>query len=108
MKTGELWWVDLGKGIGREQNGFRPALIVSSDCFAELVETMTIVIPCTTRNRNWLNHVFMEGHTTLNRDTYAMTEQLKAISQERLIRKIGEANQETMDNVQAWINRWLG
>jgi mRNA interferase MazF len=107
MKTGELWWVDLGNGIGREQHGFRPSLIISSSTYEEIVDSMTVLLPCTTRNRVWPNHVPVRGSSTLGRETFAMTEQPRSVSRQRFIRMIGQADEATMTEVATWIGRWL-
>jgi mRNA interferase MazF len=107
MKTGELWWVDLGEGIGREQNSFRPALIISNSTYEEIVDSMIVLLPCTTRSRGWPNHVPIRGSSTLGRETFAMTEQPRSVSRQRLIRMIGQADETTMTEVGIWLNRWL-
>lgn len=107
MNAGELWWVDLGGGIGREQQGFRPALIISNSKYQEIVDSMIVLLPCTTRRRGWPNHVPIQGTLALGRNTFAMTEQLRSVARERLIRKVGQADETTMTEVGIWINRWL-
>lgn len=107
MNSGEIWWVDLGRGRGREQQGFRPALVVSGNYFNELADTLALVVPCTTRSRGWINQVPIEGDSGLGRATYAMTEQVRVISKERLVRRIGHVDQQTMIRVRTWITRWL-
>ncbi len=56
MQAGTLVWADFGTLIGREQGGRRPALVISSQAHAA-VTALVLVLPCTTRDRGWINHV---------------------------------------------------
>jgi mRNA interferase MazF len=107
MNPGEIWWIDLGRGVGREQSGPRPVLSISSMDYTDVVDSLAIVIPCTTKNRSWPNHIHLQGDLLIERDTFAMTEQIRTISRDRLIRPAGRVNSATMQQVGDWINRWL-
>ena len=107
MNPGEIWWVDFGIGVGREQNGPRPVLTISSHNYAEVVDSLAIVIPCTTKDRDWPNHIQLRGNVDIERKTFAMTEQIRTISRERFIRPAGLVDPETLNNVGVWVNRWL-
>ena len=106
MKPGELWWVDLGEGLGREQSGRRPALIVSSIDHAEIVDSLALCMPCSTRDRKWPNHVPVTGEIALERQTFAITEQMRTISRQRFTGFLGTADSRTMHQVAQWIRRW--
>jgi mRNA interferase MazF len=47
-RRGEVWLVDFGNPIGREQAGRRPAVVVSADRLNESLAGVVIVVPCTT------------------------------------------------------------
>ncbi len=107
MNPGEVWWVNLGTGTGREQSGVRPAMVISSSDYADIVNSLSIVLPCTTRDRDWPNHILLKGNLEIDRPTYAMTEQVKMISRERFLRPVGLVDTLTLREATAWVNRWL-
>lgn len=77
----QVWWVDFNPQMGREQAGRRPAIIVGSAFACNLPNHLAIVVPMTTRNRGLPFHPAVQlGDTT----GYAMTDQVKSISTERL------------------------
>ena len=54
-------WAELDPVRGREQAGRRPVLVVASDLYLEQADTLAIVIPATTVDRGWPNHVRLRG-----------------------------------------------
>jgi mRNA interferase MazF len=77
----QVWWVDFNPQLGREQAGRRPAIVVGSPLACSLPNGLAIVVPMTTRNRGLPFHPAVQlGETT----GYAMTDQIKSISAERL------------------------
>jgi mRNA interferase MazF len=107
LKTGELWFGDLGLGQGREQSGIRPLLIVSNRNYLSLITELLYVVPCTSRDRGWPNHIPVTGSLDLKRPTFALVEQFRVVSRSRLLRITGQADESTMTEVGVWINRWL-
>ncbi|WP_238165421.1 type II toxin-antitoxin system PemK/MazF family toxin [Kribbella caucasensis] len=77
----QVWWVDFNPQLGREQAGRRPAIVVGSSLACGLPNGLAIVVPMTTRNRGLPFHPAVQlGETT----GYAMTDQIKSISTQRL------------------------
>lgn len=105
MQAGTLVWADFGTPIGREQGGRRPALVISSEAHAA-VTALVLVLPCTTRDRGWINHVALDC-SALSDLTFAITEQPRAISHERVVGEIGEVSPETLDEAMSWVRRWI-
>ncbi len=103
MLPGEIFWIDFGVGRGREQSGIRPGVIVSSPAFAEAVDSLVHVVPATTRDRGWLNHVLLAGNTGLGTPSWAMTEQLRSVSRERVLRWVGAVDEETFDTIRMYL-----
>ena len=103
MLPGEVFWIDFGVGRGREQSGIRPGVIVSSSSFAEAVDSLVHVVPATTRDRGWPNHVVLAGNTGLTEASWAMTEQLRSISRERVLRWLGAVDEETFDTIRVYL-----
>ncbi|MFK4091092.1 type II toxin-antitoxin system PemK/MazF family toxin [Kribbella sp. NPDC020789] len=77
----QAWWVDFNPQIGREQAGRRPALVVGSPLACSLPNGLVIVLPMTTTDRGLpFQPAVQLGNTT----GYAMTDQIKSISVQRL------------------------
>ena len=91
-RRGEIWLVDFGVPVGREQAGRRPAVVVSADPLHESWAGIVIVVPCTTTRRGLPSHVELDPDSSgLDDITYAKCEEIKSISDERLIVRLGAA-----------------
>ncbi len=89
-RRGEIWLVDFGEPVGREQAGIRPALVVSDDALNEGPAGVVLVAPLTSVNRELPSQVEVEpGESGLNHPSYAMCEDVKSISEQRLIDRLG-------------------
>lgn len=109
MPRPELWpgdivWTDFA-ATGREQSGRRPALVVANRDYLDLVAELAIIVPLTTRERGWENHV--EVGAALPRRSWAMTEQVRTIDRRRIGGLIAGADDETMDAVRVWLVDFL-
>ena len=80
----ELWWADFDPQVGREQAGLRPAIVVGTAFACQLPNQLAFVVPCTTTDRQLPFHPQV---TSLERPTFAMCDQLKSVSLERLRRR---------------------
>jgi mRNA interferase MazF len=104
LKPGRVVWVDLEPVAGREQGGRRPLLVLSGSDYLEIVKTLVVGLPVTTVDRNWPNHVRLHGQTGLDRASWAMTEQPRTISRERIRSVAGSVTPATL----ALARRWVG
>ncbi len=100
LVPGSLAWAVLEPVIGREQGGRRPVLVVSSAGYLDAVRTLVIVLPITTTDRGWPNHIRVEGPSGLGRPSWVMTEQPRTLSRERLTSISGEVSSECLAAVQ--------
>ena len=107
LAPGRIAWVDLGQTVGREQAGRRPCIVIASADLLEAADSMAIVIPCTTTDRGWSNHVELTGPTGLSMPTFAVTEQPRAVSRERMARPIGSVDDACLTEVMRWVGAWL-
>ena len=94
-RRGEVWLVDFCDPVGREQSGSRPAVIVSADRLNESRAGVVIVVPTTTALRGLPSHVEIEpGGSGLDEVSYAKCEDVKSVSTERLIGRLGVVTDE--------------
>ncbi len=105
LVEGEVWWAEPSPAVGREQGGRRPVVVVSGQLFHDTVTTLALVVPATSRDRAWPNHVVLEGSAGV--DGWAMTEQVRAISRERLVRRAGIVTPECLADLRAWVVDYL-
>lgn len=87
--------VDFGEPVGREQSGSRPAVVVSADRLNESRAGVVIVVPATTTRRGLPSHIEIDPNGSgLDEVSYAKCEDVKSISQQRLIGRLGVVNDE--------------
>lgn len=107
MKRGDLFWATPDPGIGREQTGRRPVLIMSSDAAITALPQVVTTIPLTSRRRDWPTHVEITGRQTgLSQPTWALCEHVRTISTQRLAGQLGSADTNTLEQA-ARILRYL-
>lgn len=82
--------VDFGDPIGREQAGYRPGVVVSVDELNRSKAGVLIVVPCITKRRNLPSHIELDPTSSgLDEVSYAKCEDVKSISEERLVTRLG-------------------
>jgi mRNA interferase MazF len=108
-RRGDIWLVDFGEPVGTEQSGRRPAVIISADRLNESRAGVVIVIPCTTRHRDLPSHVELDPRDSgLDEVSYAKCEDVKSISERRLIAKLGSAHEEAVHDMTRALGFLLG
>lgn len=104
---GEIWWARPDTTVGREQAGRRPVLIVAGPAFLRSITELALVVPLTSVNRGWPNHIAVPESGGLDCPSWAMTEQVRVISRKRLTKRIGIVPSETLNAVREWIADFL-
>ncbi|MDD4570387.1 MAG: type II toxin-antitoxin system PemK/MazF family toxin [Tepidanaerobacteraceae bacterium] len=91
VKRGEIYYVDLGEGVGSEVKKIRPCIIIQNDIGNKFSPT-TIICPITHRRKNTkqptqviLNRSLVNG----NVDGVILAEQLRIIDKTRIIDSAG-------------------
>lgn len=108
LRRGAVLWAELDPVRGLEQSGRRPVLVIASDIYLEQADTLAMVLPATTTNRGWPNHVLLRGPAlSLSVSTYAMTEQPRTITRDRFVDEAGIVDQSTMQEVDLWLRDFL-
>ena len=81
-RRGEVWLVDFGQPVGREQAGIRPAVVVSTDSLNEGPAGVVLVVPVTSARRDLPSHIEIEpGESGLDHPSYAKCEDVKSVSE---------------------------
>jgi len=96
-RRSEVWLVDFGDPVGREQSGNRPAVIVSADALNDGPASVVVVVPITTTYRGLPSHIEIDqGGSGLDEVSYAKCEDVKSISEQRLIARLGTVGDDVM------------
>lgn len=89
--------MDFGEPVGREQAGIRPGVIVSTDALNEGPSGVVLVVPVTSVRRDLPSHVEIEpGESGLDLPIYAKCEDIKSVSERRLIDRLGIVGPEPL------------
>lgn len=100
MKQKEIWNINLDPIKGREQKGFRPAVIISGNAMNDNLDVL-IICPLTTKLKNYKGCLVLKKNTLnkLPQDSEALTIHIRSISKERLIKKVGEITDDELKEI---------
>lgn len=104
IKQFEIWIADLNPQIGTEPGKTRPVLTVQTDLLNMIPHPSTIICPITTKiseESEILRVHLKKGTANLNQACDIMIDQIRAIDNNRLIKKIGELSKELSEQVKA-------
>jgi len=99
-RQGDVWEARLEPVVGHEQGGTRPVLIVSVDKISSGRGEMCIVVPFTRTDRDTPLHIRVnppEGGLTAV--SFALPENVRSISRERLTKRLGGLRDATLERV---------
>lgn len=110
VKKGEIYYADLTPVRGSEQGGIRPVLIIQNDIGNKYSPTTIVCILTSQKNKsNISTHVFLGQKFGLQKESFALLEQIRTIDKERLIRKVGEIDdKEVLDQIDRAIHISFG
>ena|SRR5271157_2244473 len=100
MKQGEIWLINLDPTTGAEIKKTRPAVIVNDNALGKL--PLKIIVPLTDwkpkyKIAPWLVRVDTDIKNGLNKTSAADCFQVRSVSENRFVRKIGDLNVNLMD-----------
>lgn len=98
----EIWLADLNPQIGTETGKTRPVLIVQTNLMNKIPHPSTIICPITTnvkKKAQILRVHIPSGIANMREDSDIMIDQLRAIDNKRLIKKIGGLPYELIQSV---------
>ena len=91
---GEMYYADLGKGIGSEQEGHRPVVIIQNNVGNKHSPTV-IVAPLTTNyeaKAKLPTHCYIGAESGLDTSSVILLEQIRTIDKKRLGNYVGRLN----------------
>ena len=91
-KQFEIWVADLNPRFGTESGKTRPVLIVQSDILNK-IHPSSIICPITTKIKKGVSILrvnFSKGEGGLEDESAIMIDQVRAIDNRRLLKKIGD------------------
>ncbi len=111
MKRGDVWFVNFDPTIGDEIRKTRPAVIVNDDAVGML--DLRVIVPITNWHDDfsdspWLVRLTPTSANGLVKVSTADTFQVKSLSTQRFIRRLGALSQEEMDKVSKALSVVLG
>jgi mRNA interferase MazF len=103
IRAGDIFWATAARGAGHEQSGRRPVLVVTDSRLTAF--GLCWVVPLSTTDRGWETHIRLE---VSGRTTFAMCEQLRSISIERIDQRIGSVDYQTLTEVRSTLRELVG
>lgn len=113
MRRGDIYLVDYEPVRGSEVNKARPSVIVSNDGANQSVERhgrgVITVVPLTSNTARVLSFqvALSAAECHLPKDSKAQCEQVRAVAQERLLRRLGAVPRQRMTEIDAALRRHL-
>ena len=97
MKQREIWLVDLNPVKGSEQSGIRPVVVISGNAMNNHLK-IAIVCPLTSRIKNYTGCLVLTVNSKngLEADSEIITFQVRTVSGERFLKRIGEITEEEL------------
>ena len=106
----QVWLVDFGNPVGREEGGVRPAVVVGSATHCRFPIGMAIVVPLTTRDHGLDHHVRIDSpESGLARPSWARTEDITAVSTRRFrpAQPLGVASAGEVERLTEWLREMV-
>ena len=106
-KQFEIWIADLNPQIGTETGKTRPVLIIQTNLLNKVPHSSTIISPITTnvkKGSDILRVHLKKGQGKMQKDSDIMIDQIRAIDNKRLIKKVGVLPKDIIELVKENIN----
>ena len=101
-KQFEIWIADLNPKIGTEPGKTRPVIVVQTNFLNKVNHPSTIICPITTNvktNSEILRVNLRKGTANLHQDCDIMIDQVRAIDNNRLVKRTGKLGKELTEIV---------
>jgi mRNA interferase MazF len=93
IKQYEIWIADLNPQIGTEPGKTRPVLVIQTNLLNKIPHPSTIICPITTnvvKDADILRVHLKKGMTNMHENCDIMIDQIRAVDNKRLIKKVGD------------------
>ncbi len=101
IKQFEIWLTDLNPSRGTEPGKTRPVVVVQSDLLNE-VHLSTLICPITTNIKPEIEILRVHlNKTQLDKLSDVLVDQIRAIDNQRLIKKLGKLNKDQQNKLKA-------
>jgi mRNA interferase MazF len=108
-RRGELWLVSLGAGRSGEPGKNRPAIVVSvDDVLTGVEDELIVVVPLSSSRAASPLRPAVSPAEGVDRDSVAVCRGVRAVARTRFLRHVGEANAQTLGEVQRALALVLG
>lgn len=99
FSRGEIYYTDFGDGVGSEQKGYRPAVIISNNMGNKNSTTVIVAAITTLRpeKAKLPTHVYVGTETGLDNPSIILLEQIRTISKDRLGDYVGKLSQGQLE-----------
>lgn len=109
LARGQIHWVDFSPVVGSEQDGRRPALIVSNNAGIQRGSVITVVpLTSNTQHARFPQNVFLAAGDPLDQDGLLLCGQVRTVSKERLDGYRNDLRPEQMREVEHALSVVLG
>lgn len=110
MKQNEVWLINLDPTVGSEIRKTRPAIIVNDDSLGKL--PLKIIVPVTDwKDRYeiapWMIKINPNSTNGLTKDSSADCFQVRSVSQDRFLKRLGELSESLMDEIRIGLSKVL-
>jgi mRNA interferase MazF len=110
MKQSEIWLINLDPTIGAEIKKTRPAIIVNDDSLGKL--PLRIIVPITDWKEKyeiapWMVQIYPNKINGLIKESSADCFQVRSVSKDRFVRKIGKVSEIIMDEIKIGLSKVL-
>jgi len=102
IKQFDIWIADLNPKIGTEPGKTRPVLVVQTNLLNKIPHPSTIICPITTnikKDSEILRVHLKQGTANLHQSCDIMIDQIRAIDNNRLIKKVGSLTNALTEKV---------
>lgn len=108
-RRGDIYFANLGTGVGSEQGGTRPVLVIQNDIGNAHAPTLT-VIPITSnlKKLDMPTHCVFEANAFLKGTSMVMAEQILTIDKKRIVSYAGHMTESQFEKVLETVRIHLG
>ncbi len=110
VKRGDIWTGNLDPTVGHEIKKLRPAVIIQNN-IGNKYSSMTIVAPITSQHTDKvfpIEVLLTKDNAEIEKVSKVLLNQIRAVDKERLIKKVGRLNEETVEKVDYALKISLG